>query len=132
MCIYIYIYIYIYHTYICICICLSLSIYIYISLYLSLSLSLYIYIYYTHVLYGYPFQVYIFRPREVLARRLQMFRKTNHVCPTPNPHYKILFFSDPTLGQSYRLSCKTKVSGQPNRWRKSCDVDSCYADRVYT
>ena len=42
-------------------------------------------------------------------------------CPsfTPNLHSKIQVFSDPTLGKSYAITYKTKVSGQPNPWNKS-------------
>ena len=50
---------------------------------------------------------------------------------TPGLHHKISVFSDPDPGKSYPLPMKKTISEQPRPWRKSCERESCYGDRVY-
>ena len=82
------------------CVYTCIYIYIYICI-LSLSLHIYIYIY----RYGGCAGI-----------------------DTPSSQSKIRVFSDPTLGKSQRrrqTTYQTKVSGQPNPWKKSCEGKYC-------
>ena len=50
---------------------------------------------------------------------------------TPGLRYKIPVFSDPAPGKSQPLPMNKRISEQPSPWRKSCERESCYGDRVY-
>ena len=50
----------------------------------------------------------------------------------PGLHNKISVFSDPDPGKSQPLPRNKRITEQPSPWRKSCERESCFGDRVYT